>query len=533
MELSYRGRGVFLIIIFVFISITSFADSPDDREVLRTIRKGNITKLQSFISNGLDVNKIYDDRTLLNYAIRKDEYAICKELVKAGADINRFHDDRSPLIQAVRTHNFEILEWLIGKGAKLDLADSNGNTALTYAVQREKLDMVKLLFESGSSSAKKNNRGKTPFEYVNRYHENPVLEYINKIKVLKHHMDTLPDMVDGPHVQLKEDYAKVTYFLHDSSRNKTWKRYNHYPLKEKTLTFEGFAGDTNTYHLDLDFKEEPPLLSGVEKMFLIGDVHGEIETVLELLKSQQIIKSSGEWNFGEGHLIFNGDVFDRGTKVTETLWLIHRLKRQAIKNGGDVHLLLGNHEIMALTGDYSYLAPKYLYFSQFFFKKYKDWYNRKSYMGQWLHHRNVTMKIDDKLLVHAGFSPRVLNQKLSLKEINDIFQLHMRGKRYRVEYIHKLVVSGDGPLWYRGYAANNRTYTEVEATLVNKTLDFYSASRLIVGHMPHYTIKSMYDSKVYLIDVPVGKEGYLAQGLLIDGQQFYKCSKNGRCIKIE
>lgn len=526
---------IFILTFTFFIFFGAFkAEAENDKEVLKTIRKGNVEKLEKYIKKGLDINGIYKGRKLLHYAIRKDEFEISKVLIEAGADIDAFHDDRNPLIEAVHEHNPDILEYLIAEGAQINLADSDGNTALTHAVNEEKLALVKILFESGASSKIVNNRGKTPFEYVNRYHENPVLEYINKMKILHHHVDTLTDMHDGPHVQIQQQQVKVEYFIHDSLKNKTWKEYKFFDIKNDKVSFEGFAGDTNTYHLDLSFERAPSHVQGGAKVFFLGDIHGMYAKLTNLLRSNRIVDSALNWNFGKGHLVFTGDVFDRGDRVTETLWLIHELKYQARKSGGDVHYLLGNHEIMALKKDYRYLASKYLFLSQFFFREYSQWYDKKTYMGRWIRTKNVTMKMDHKLIVHAGFSPRVLNQKLPLEEINKIFQLHLKDKKYKVPYIKNLLVSGDGPVWYRGYVANNNlNYTEVEKSLVDKTLKFYNASKLIVGHMPNYTIKTLYDNHVYLIDVPVGRSGYLGQGLLFEDNEYYKCSENGKCVKIE
>ena len=529
-----RGIRIYLAVIFSITLLTSSIFAGQDREILRAVRKGDVKKVQQFLDEGIDVNGVYNDHVLLNYAVRKEEYKISKLLINAGADVNRFFDDRSPLIEAVRSYEEPIAELLIEKGARLDLADKDGNTPLMHAVRQDEFKAVKFLMECGADQNLKNNRGKTAFEYVDRYHETPLLDYINKMKILHHNVDTLPDMFDGPHVYLKDDNRiRVEYFRHDSSLNKTWKTFRHFPVINDTVSFQGFAGDTNAYHLNLAFEKASEHVPGAPKIFTVGDVHGKIASVNKLLTIQNIIDDNGNWSFGHGHLIFTGDVFDRGSKVTEMLWFIHELKYKALKHGGDVHLLLGNHEIMAMTRDYRYLNTKYLFFSQYFFREYSSWYNEATYMGKWLRHRNVTMKIDHKLFVHAGFSPRILNQKLSLKEINTIFQLHLSGKKYSIPYIQDLLVSGDGPLWYRGYTTQKTEYTEVREALVEKTLAFYDATKLIVGHTPQYTIKPLFGHRVYAIDVPIGQEGYLAQGLLIDGDVFYKCSENGQCVKIK
>ena len=48
-------------------------------------------------------------------------------------------------------------------------------------------------------------------------------------------------------------------------------------------------------------------------------------------------------------MVFLGDLFDRGNDVVRTLWFIYRLEREARKQGGAIHVVLGNHEIMTFS----------------------------------------------------------------------------------------------------------------------------------------------------------------------------------------
>jgi len=41
-----------------------------------------------------------------------------------------------------------------------------------------------------------------------------------------------------------------------------------------------------------------------------------------------------------------------GNKVTETLWLVYRLQHEARNFGGDVFVLLGNHDLMEVNRRY-------------------------------------------------------------------------------------------------------------------------------------------------------------------------------------
>ncbi|KAL8227387.1 hypothetical protein R6Q57_017219 [Mikania cordata] len=52
-----------------------------------------------------------------------------------------------------------------------------------------------------------------------------------------------------------------------------------------------------------------------------------------------------------------GDVLDRGGQELKILYFLEKLKRQALKCGGNVFTMNGNHEIMNLDGDFRYVTP--------------------------------------------------------------------------------------------------------------------------------------------------------------------------------
>jgi hypothetical protein len=65
------------------------------------------------------------------------------------------------------------------------------------------------------------------------------------------------------------------------------------------------------------------------KIFVIGDMHGEYTRTAEMLRNYGITDELGNWTWGDGHLVFMGDIFDRGSEVVEALWMIYRLEKQA------------------------------------------------------------------------------------------------------------------------------------------------------------------------------------------------------------
>ena len=96
--------------------------------------------------------------------------------------------------------------------------------------------------------------------------------------------------------------------------------------------------------------------SNVERIVAVGDVHGAYDALLQTLQTADVIDKSHSWSGGKTHLVFTGDLLDRGAKSREVMDLVMRLEKEARRRGGRVHLLLGNHEVMNLNGDLRYVA---------------------------------------------------------------------------------------------------------------------------------------------------------------------------------
>ena len=71
-----------------------------------------------------------------------------------------------------------------------------------------------------------------------------------------------------------------------------------------------------------------------DRIAAIGDIHGKFKHLVALLERNGIIDSKHDWNWNSGHLVVLGDVFDKGPSVTESLWFLRKLERQARHAGG-------------------------------------------------------------------------------------------------------------------------------------------------------------------------------------------------------
>jgi len=96
----------------------------------------------------------------------------------------------------------------------------------------------------------------------------------------------------------------------------------------------------------------------VPRIVAIGDVHGSYDKLITLLKGTGMVDDALAWAGGQAHLVFIGDLIDRGPREIDVLDLARRLEEEAPAAGGQVHVLLGNHEVMNLVRDLRYVPEE-------------------------------------------------------------------------------------------------------------------------------------------------------------------------------
>ncbi|AHJ96470.1 metallophosphoesterase [Hymenobacter swuensis] len=292
------------------------------------------------------------------------------------------------------------------------------------------------------------------------------------------------------------------------------------------------------------------------RLIALSDIEGNFNALAGFLQRNGVVDRHYNWTFGQGHLVLNGDFMDRGDEVTQVLWLLYKLEGQAEQAGGKVHFILGNHEIMNLYGDASYAQRKYIGAAQRISgeprwdKAGQALYSPQSELGRWLRSKNVIEQIGPYLFVHAGLKPKLIESNLALADLNQIARKYYgfrAAKRLEGSREGIVLSSYDSPYWDRGlsmsllykafFLVNDPLHAAYHSTTqaeLEQVLQFYHASRLVIGHSVVENVMTDYEGKVLKIDVKHGQEKHSprTQGLLIENGAEYRINAKGEKVRI-
>ena len=196
------------------------------------------------------------------------------------------------------------------------------------------------------------------------------------------------------------------------------------------------------------------------RVVAFGDVHGAFDDWTQMLQEVGVVDAQLNWAGGNTHLVSLGDLIDRGPGSRKVVELLMKLDAQAEQAGGAVHLVLGNHEVMVMTGDLRYVSvAEFAAFAgdetaaerEQLFADYRrfnpggddadvrrvfnDQYPpgflalRKAFaqdgaIGSWLLQQPFVIRVNDKVYMHGGIASDASED--SLKDLNGKLQGELR-----------------------------------------------------------------------------------------------------------
>jgi len=249
--------------------------------------------------------------------------------------------------------------------------------------------------------------------------------------------------------------------------------------------------------------------SAPDSIVVISDIHGEFDRMIEVLRNAGVIDDNLRWAGGDRHLVVIGDIFDRGPDATRALWFLYGLQREAGGPDGRVHVLLGNHETMAMLDDLRYVSDKERNIAARYGVGYASLFDpRTSILGRWLVSLPALIRLGDLLFVHGGLSSdyahwriRQLDDSLAAWTHEELFS-RWTDTTYAIPldsagYVRrwKFFLDPRSMFWYRGYAQSDTTGAELDTVL-----DAFDARVMVVGHTTGPHVRERFGGKLIAVN---------------------------------
>jgi hypothetical protein len=280
----------------------------------------------------------------------------------------------------------------------------------------------------------------------------------------------------------------------------------------------------------------------VAEIIEISDIEGNFNALYSFLISNNVMDKNYNWTFGSGHVVFLGDFVDRGTQSIQVLWLIYKLEQEAVKQGGKVHYILGNHEILNIQGtgynDNVLIKDEQINTTSVSFdESHEVLHSSKSELGKWLRTKNSIEKIGNYTFVHGGLSPKIISFKPGLDNINNTIRENIEKDLYNNPKKNKLanfLIGREGPLWFRGLVMKYKYYDKVTQSEFKQIQNYFNSPKIVVGHTGVTDIETDFDGGLIKTDVTHGQEKFSGRtkGLLIEDGIEYNIDDKGNRSKL-
>ncbi len=511
-----------LSILFLLLWLVSFVGLKSSfaqklpKDLVRAIKNGDTSSIRNWIREdkrriSLLVTKQGEDEPPIWLAVDYGKPNVVKLLLELGSSPHSMVKGIPLLIRAAEKNDLETVIHLMEAGADPNFRDSDGLTAVHWAVIKRSFPLLVKLYESGASLLIKDKKGRLPSDYLKADHPAPFREFINTRSLIQMKAKNWPKEYDGPYVYFDESGLELISMhpFHSLFRLERRKLVsNSFPL---IINYEGLKWPLV---IQAQYEQDSSTLPMPQQMFAVGDIHGNVDDLIRLLQAAGVVDSLLRWSFGEGYLVFLGDFTDRGDKVTELLWLVLYLRHQALLHGGNVLAVLGNHDMMSILGDHRYLHPKYQRLCEYFGLDYWALFDKDSELGRYLRSLPVMLKIGDNLFVHAGISEAFLRMRPGINTVNSAFYQFNTTFPPRLTPFMDFMLRENGPLWFRGMIPEYDFRQQGSQQLVDSAAAWFGVNRIIIGHSEMPQISPVFNGKIIPVNVPFNREGIIPQGLM-------------------
>ncbi len=261
------------------------------------------------------------------------------------------------------------------------------------------------------------------------------------------------------------------------------------------------------------------------KLVVIGDLHGAFEALQAILRGVGLVDGRQRWVGGTSHLVQIGDLFNRFDGGRACFEHLLGLREEARRCGGEVTLLLGNHEVLIAEGNEAYCtAGEYLSFatsreraawprrvsrawSRFFQRatphkiipplspRLEAWmaenapgkeelrraFGPRGRIGRELRRFPIAVRVGEVAVVHAGLPARWARRGVAGLNRSAVAGWAALDGKDLSGFRRSALGDPKGPLWNRRLATSNG---RAVAKSLEATLSHLGAKRLVIGHTP-------------------------------------------------
>lgn len=303
----------------------------------------------------------------------------------------------------------------------------------------------------------------------------------------------------------------------------------------------------------------------VAKLVAIGDIHGDLTVAIKSLKLAGVIPlnvsdttcniQNINWIGNDTVVVQVGDQIDRvrpnklhnnicieeDCEIVEDegsdlkiVCLFERLHSQAMKHGGALFSVYGNHELMNVEGDFRYVSPKeFKEFGNYFRGKieqnsnfpygYKERLQAFKPGGnlskRLANTRHSVLQVGSWIFVHGGISPECAN-KYTIDEINNYVKKWLLGdtsseNMKHIQYLYHNDNDDNSPFWSRIFSDMDDWDDKQNIQMFNRAINIMNVKNkrnsnnlikgMIMGHSPQFMfnrgINSSNNNRIWRVDV--------------------------------
>jgi len=287
-------------------------------------------------------------------------------------------------------------------------------------------------------------------------------------------------------------------------------------------------------------KSQAAILENPGRIVVIGDIHGDIDRLMNIMVSLKLFSQTLEWIAEPQNTIvvqlgdqldsmdrsginpswdYNSSVCKEGILDLNVITMMDRLNLIAETNGGKIISLIGNHELLNLLHNFEYVSRCSMNIVNLELRK-ELFARGVGQFTQILAQRNIVVKIGKFLFCHGGILPEhleLLQQtygNIDLDQINIIFRkfiLNQELNSEEIKILQTVIINENGILWTRFYMhllANMQSNPSIHLIFDNvlrQILYQTKCQAMFIGHNIVERITSVSNNKLFFVDAALSR----------------------------